>query len=223
MGGRRAHERARHPQPIQSGRRHPERLRRHHLPEGRRGPRDVRALGGADPWRIGLHTYLAAHRNGNATADDFLDAEASPPARTSKTAFHTFLDQAGLPFLEVERHVRQGQDGRLPRPPQAVAVLPAGSKGDSKRTWQLPVCLRTDLGTSCSLLTQPEADVAVGTAGQCPAVDVPQRGRRGLLPLRALRARPHEPPEERARQLTTREKIALGSSLRGGYSRATTP
>ena len=30
---------------------------------------------GAEAWQKGLHAYLVAHRFGNATADDFLDAE----------------------------------------------------------------------------------------------------------------------------------------------------
>ena len=77
--------------------RHRERLRRDHLPEGRRRPRDVRAVGRAGDSSTASHDYLRQHRFGNATADDFLDAENRAAGQDVKTAVPHLPRSAGGP------------------------------------------------------------------------------------------------------------------------------
>ena len=58
---------------------------------------------GPEAFRRGLHDYLVAHRNGVATADDFLGAESAAAQRDVKTPFHNFIDHAGFPII-TERY-----------------------------------------------------------------------------------------------------------------------
>jgi aminopeptidase N len=178
---------------------------------------------GADKWRLGLHAYLEAHRFGNATADDFLDAESAATGKDVKTAFHTFLDQPGLPLLDVSVSCGKDQATRPVAHLRQSRFLPAGSSGDANQRWQLPVCLRTDLGTECTLLTQAEGDVPLGAGGQCPAWVLPNADGAGYFRFSLASGDLARLRQKGMAKLTTREKMAFGSSLRGGYSRGATP
>jgi len=150
-----------------------------------------------------------------------------------KTAFHTFLDQPGVPFLEVSTECATTQGGTLGHLVTAVAqgtsrihvkqsrYLPVGSTGNANVTWQVPFCWRGRGGDSCRLLTQAETDIDLGVPAACPLdlfpnVDGAGYYRFSLAPkdLAAVRAS--------LGKLSTREKIAFAASLRAAYSRATT-
>jgi cytosol alanyl aminopeptidase len=181
---------------------------------------------GATVWQKGLHAYLAKHRFGNATADDFLDAENEATGQDVKTAFHTFLDQSGVPWLVA----------RLVCPPpgtpkRIVSVrleqsrfLPIGSTGEANRAWQIPVCVRTNTGVTCSLLSGREGEVDLGGASSaCPTFVFPNADAAGyyrfaLVPGDLATLRAHG-----LSRLSTREKVAYATSLRSAYARATTP
>jgi alanyl aminopeptidase len=184
------------------------------------------AWAGTARWRQGLHAYLTKHRFGNATADDFLDAENEATGKDIKTAFHTFLDQSGVPLLQA----------RLACPPprapgREVSVrleqsrfLPVGSTGDENRIWQIPVCIRTDSAVTCSLLSSHDGEVVLGgPSATCPAFVFPNADATGYYrfalaaqDLTALRA-------HGISRLSTRERVAYATSLRSAYARATTP
>jgi alanyl aminopeptidase len=186
---------------------------------------------GADAWRKGLHAYLQSHRFGNATADDFLDAENAATGKDVKTAFHTFLDQPGVPFLEVSTDCttsNPSHDRRANMPGSAhihvkqSRYLPVGSTGNANVTWQVPFCWRDRSGDSCRLLTQAETDIDLGGQAVCPLdvfpnVDGAGYYRFSLTPkdLAAVRAG--------LGRLSIREKITYASSLRSAFARATTP
>jgi alanyl aminopeptidase len=184
------------------------------------------AWAGAPAWQKGLHAYLVKHRFGNATADDFLDAENEATEKDIKTAFHTFLDQSGVPLLDA-RLVCSAP--RAPKRSAAVHLeqsrfLPIGSTGEATRTWQIPVCVRADAGVTCALLASREGEVVLGGAsGVCPAFVFPNADATGyfrfaLAPadLAALRA-------HGLTRLSTRERVAYATSLRSAYARATMP
>ena len=185
---------------------------------------------GADAWQKGFHAYLDKHRFGSAIADDFLDAENAATGKDVKTAFHTFLDQPGLPFVEV------GETCTAAGPKASVhfkesRYLPLGSTGDANRSWQIPMCVRSDsMGETCTLLTKSEGDFDLGgsagpTGGNggahCPQWVFPNADGAGyyrfsLAPDVLASLRKH------IDALTTREKVAYATSVRAGYSRGTT-
>ena len=135
------------PDPPAGGpeRRHRQRLRRDHLPQGRRGARHVRELAGrgqvsapasaptcsASPtawptWRTSWPRWPRA-RGGPMSCRPFAASSTSRACRWSR------------------RSCECGADG----PALAVSqsrYLPVGSRGDPQRTWQLPVCVRHGTG-----------------------------------------------------------------------------
>jgi alanyl aminopeptidase len=189
------------------------------------------SFAGADAWKKGLHAYLLAHRLGNATADDFLDAESAATGKDVKSAFHTFLDQPGVPFLEVStschaangsaRGGKDANEGSSSMHVKQSRYLPIGSTGSSSATWQVPFCWRGRSGVSCRMLTQAETDIDLGTPAACPLDVFPNADGAGyyrfsLSPAELARVRAS------LHGLSTREKMAYASSLRSAYLRATT-
>ncbi len=190
---------------------------------------------GAEDWQRGVHAYLEAHRFGNATADDFLDAENTATRRDVKTAFHTFLDQPGVPLLEVSTSDCRATQIKPSRELGNIGVvgsasihvkqsryLPVGSTGSAGETWQVPFCFRDAAGTSCALLTQAETDLERGATLVCPLdvfpnVDGAGYYRFALAPKDLARVRAH------LGTLSIREKIVYAASLRAAFARATTP
>jgi alanyl aminopeptidase len=190
---------------------------------------------GRDAWQKGLHAYLSAHAFGNATADDFLSAESDATGKDVKGAMHTFLDQAGVPFVEASLTCAPKAKPRVHL--VQSRFLPLGSKGDSKETWQIPICVRTDKETACTLMTTPEADLAL-TQAACPAFVFPNADGAGyyrfslapadLAALEALQGKEGKEvkagkPSKAVSTLNEREKLAYGASLWAAYQRGKTP
>ena len=176
---------------------------------------------GEDAYQRGLHDYLTKHRFGNATADDFLDAESAAAGKDIKAAFHSFLDQPGVPFVEADVRCSGG-------PPRLhlkqSRYLPIGSKGDAARTWQLPVCARFGLGKAqhdaCTLLTEAEGDLALGNA--CPDWVQPNANAHGYFRFSLAPADLAKLAQRGLPQLSPRDRIAYANSLRAAYNRGTT-
>ena len=176
---------------------------------------------GPQVFQRGLHDYLAAHKFGNATADDFLAAESAAAGKDVKTPFRTFLDQPGVPFIEAEVKC----DGSPRVHLKQSRYLPMGSTGDANKTWQVPVCARFQVGKdtkeACTLLTDREGDLPLGPT--CPSWVFPNSDAAGyfrfaLAPADLLTLR-----KKGFASLTPRERVAYGNSLRAAYNRGVTP
>jgi len=111
---------------------------------------------GEEKFRAGVRNYLAAHQNGNATERDFLQAIEAASRPGVADAFSTFLDQPGVPVIDVALSCSGGA-GTLSLSQRRL--LPVGSKGSSAQTWKVPVCTRAgDAGgeaRECGLLDKP--------------------------------------------------------------------
>jgi alanyl aminopeptidase len=185
---------------------------------------------GPDVWQKGLHAYLEAHRFGNATADDFLEAEDAATGKDVKNAFHTFLEQPGVPLVEVSKSCK---DGKASVALKQSRYLPLGSSGEASRTWRLPVCVRAEgvAAPVCTVLTEAEGSLPLpgksaagpgqgsGRSETCPAWVFPNADAAGyfrfvLSPadLASLRAKGMG-------ALTTREKVAFATSIQAAYAR----
>ncbi len=172
---------------------------------------------GAEVFRKGVHLYLSQRAFSNATVDDFLSAMSTAAGRDVRTAFHTFLDQPGIPFIEASPRCADGP----PRLHLAQSrFLPVGSGGDVHRTWQVPICARYEAGgkvrESCMLLASAEGDLPL--EGGCPSWVLPNAGGTGYyrfaLPVAELtKLRTRALP-----QLNPPERIAIGNSLRAMLS-----
>jgi len=130
-------------------------------------------------FQAGIHAYLEAHRFGNATVGDFLQAIEAASRPGVAAAFSTFLDQPGVPLVDVTLDCSGGQ------PRLALAqkrLLPPGSTGAGKELWQIPVCSRGAAGgpadRGCTLFTAPDGAAPAPTAA-CPSWLLANDGERG--------------------------------------------
>jgi alanyl aminopeptidase len=173
---------------------------------------------GPETFQRGLHAYLAQHRFGSATADDFIDAESAAAGKDVKTPFRTFLDQPGVPF--VEAHVACDGSPRLHV--TQSRFLPLGSTGNAAASsWQIPICARYGVGNdtkeACALLSTPEADLALGAT--CPDWVFPNADAAGYFRFSLPHADLVALRDKGFARLTTHERIAFGASVRAAYGR----
>jgi len=124
---------------------------------------------GAPKFQAGVHDYLAAHAYGSATEHDFLSSVEAASRPGVAAAFSTFLDQAGVPLVEVSLDCGGGE------PRLALSqkrLLPLGSKGSGAETWQIPVCARAGAegkdDRRCTLLTAATGAAPAPTTA-CPS------------------------------------------------------
>ena len=131
---------------------------------------------GREDFRRGVRNYMEEFQYGTATADDFIRhlaaASTSQPAEVVISAFNSFLEQPGLPLLEmatdcnddtVNIHLKQSR------------YFPLGSKGEQAQQWTMPVCLRLgqadESKKTCLLLS--EKDQSFTLPGACPDWIIP--------------------------------------------------
>jgi cytosol alanyl aminopeptidase len=129
--------------------------------------------------RRGVHQYLRARSDGNATTQDFLGALSAVSRRPIAPAFSTFLDQNGVPQIAVTL------DCANPRKPTLSLAqrrhVPVGAAAVAAQRWQVPVCVRYRSGATtkqvCTLLTQAAATLPL--AGSCPRYVFANAGGKG--------------------------------------------
>jgi cytosol alanyl aminopeptidase len=125
---------------------------------------------GPDRFQKAVHDYLTAHLFGNAGAEDFLNAIGSHSKPEYAQAFSTFLNQNGVPRIDVQLNCRSGE-----KPVVSVEqsrLLPVGSPGDRNALWQIPLCVAYSQGDgreqTCQLITSRRAEIHLTGKG-CPA------------------------------------------------------
>jgi alanyl aminopeptidase len=133
---------------------------------------------GERTFRLGVRRYLEERSDGTATADDFLRALGAASNQPVAPAFSTFLDQNGVPRVEVA--LQCGSGGAKLSVSQS-RLVPLGAPAHREQRWQIPVCVRYGHGAaarqSCSLLTERSATVDL--EGGCPKFVAANAGGRG--------------------------------------------
>jgi alanyl aminopeptidase len=131
---------------------------------------------GRDDFRQGVRNYMDEFQYGTATADDFIRhlaaASTGQTERIVVAAFNSFLEQPGLPLVEI---ASQCDDENLSIHLEQSRYFPLGSTGNSDQQWDIPVCLRLgyadqDIRT-CLLLTDEQQTYELPQA--CPDWIVP--------------------------------------------------
>ena len=116
---------------------------------------------GREDFRQGVRNYMREFQYGTATADDFIRHLAAASTEHSKelviAAFNSFLEQPGLPLVEV---ASECSDNDVSVSLKQSRYFPLGSKGEQAQQWKIPVCLRTgssnDSATTCLMLTEKQ-------------------------------------------------------------------
>ncbi len=139
---------------------------------------------GPEKFQQGVHRYLLAHANGNATATDFLRAISEATGQEVAGPFESFLDQSGVPQLTVQLSCPAGKTPRLELAQERL--LPVGTAASGERRWQVPVCARWSSGgkthQTCTLMTSATASLPL-PGGPCPSWVLPNAGYAGYYRL----------------------------------------
>ena len=167
---------------------------------------------GKDTFRKGIHDYLVAHSFGGGDTDELLDSLSRASGRDVKSAFHSFLDQPGVPLVSA-RTVCDGGTGRLLLEQARYRPLGSGTAADG--IWLIPVCARYGANgaerEACTMLGEAAGELKLEG---CPDWIVPNADAAGYyrwtLPggdLRKLTGTAYP-------KLTVRERLSLADNVR---------
>lgn len=128
---------------------------------------------GERAFQQGVRKYLDAHAHGTATTAELLAALSAASAKPVEETVRAFLDQPGVPLLDVK--VTCGQGARVVaatvRLRQSRYQM-LGTELSPGEPWKVPVCMRYGLRgrvlRECFLLDGAETTVTLGAPG-CPA------------------------------------------------------
>ena len=123
---------------------------------------------GEKTFRKGVHAYLAAHEYGNATAEDFWNAQTEVSGKPVDKIMESLVAQPGAPILEFGTPAA----GQV-RVAQSRFFLSPSITPDATQRWMLPVCFKAGArNQDCQVLTPsspslqtPAAKVFFANAG----------------------------------------------------------
>jgi aminopeptidase N/puromycin-sensitive aminopeptidase len=114
---------------------------------------------GAETFRKGVHAYLTAHEYGNATAEDFWNAQTKTSGKPVDKIMDSLIAQPGEPILSFGTP----ENGAVSVAQKRFFLSPS-IKPDADEKWTLPVCFKTAAGRQCDVLT-PEKTSLKAPAG----------------------------------------------------------
>lgn len=129
---------------------------------------------GERAFRDGIRVHMRRFAHGVADVEDFMASLAEGSGRPDVVpAFRSFIDQPGVPLVSVKLNC--AANGALLEVAQS-RYLPVGSRGDARRSWHLPLCVR--YGTAggeareCMLLARERERMPLQAKG-CPSFVMP--------------------------------------------------
>jgi alanyl aminopeptidase len=177
---------------------------------------------GADAFREGIRSYVSAHQYGLGSTDELLEAVGRAAGRDVRGAFRSFIDQEGVPLVEVKSSC-DGDRGRLDL--SQSRYLPLGSQASRERVWQVPVCIRYGANgsshESCSLLTEARGSMPL-EAG-CPSWVMPNATGAGYYRWSLAPADLERLRNDGYASLDVRERLSLSRALAAAVRSGTLP
>ena len=98
---------------------------------------------GPETFRKGVHAYLSAHLYGNATAQDFWNAETAASHKPVDKIMDSLVAQPGVPLLTFS----EPANGKVSVDQKRFFLTPASSLIPQQK-WTLPVCFKTGEASS---------------------------------------------------------------------------
>jgi len=109
---------------------------------------------GEQTFRAGVNAFIEKHQYGNATADDFWDAQAKTSKKPVDRIMPTFVKQAGVPIINVKAQC-SGNSTTVSLDQRRYFVDREKFQLPNDQLWQVPVCLKSSTGAQrCELLTK---------------------------------------------------------------------
>jgi aminopeptidase N len=115
---------------------------------------------GEETFRKGVHAYLSAHEYGNATAEDFWNAQTATSHKPVDKIMESFVAQPGEPILTFGTPA----DGNFSVTQQRFFLSPS-IHPDPAQKWTLPVCFKTTDAQDCELATPETSSLKMPAAG----------------------------------------------------------
>ena len=114
---------------------------------------------GPEMFRKGVRAYLTAHEYGNATAQDFWNAQTATSHKPVDNIMQSLITQPGEPILTFESPA----GGEVSVSQQRFFLDPEVKPGLTEK-WTLPVCFRTGSGQDCRVLTPETSKLGIPSA-----------------------------------------------------------
>jgi aminopeptidase N len=115
---------------------------------------------GKETFRQGVHQYLAAHLYGNATAEDFWNAQTATSKKPVDKIMASLIAQPGVPLLAFSGDGKGTVDVA-----QSRFYLDPTTKPGAAQTWTLPVCFNVEGTASCQLVDAAKQQLQVPSSG----------------------------------------------------------
>ncbi len=114
---------------------------------------------GEETFRKGVQAYLKAHEYGNATAEDFWNAEAEASHKPVDKIMESLIVQPGVPIFNFGAPT----NGKVSIEQNRFFLSP-GVKLNSAQKWTVPVCFKTSVAQDCILVTPETSRLPVPAA-----------------------------------------------------------
>jgi aminopeptidase N/puromycin-sensitive aminopeptidase len=124
--------------------------------------RMLEAYLGEETFRAGINAYLKEHQYGNATADDFWNAQAKVSHKPVDKIMPTWVKQPGAPIINVKAQC-SGNTTNVTLAQQRYFVDRAKFEAANDQLWQIPLCLKGSASSTakCELMTKKEETFAL--------------------------------------------------------------
>jgi aminopeptidase N/puromycin-sensitive aminopeptidase len=116
---------------------------------------------GEETFRQGVHNYLAAHIYGNATAEDFWDAQTANSHKPVDKIMSSLVSQPGEPLLTFDR----ANNGKVTVSQERFFLNSKDATGEDQ-TWTLPVCFKStnEATATCEVLDKTQQQIPIPSA-----------------------------------------------------------
>ena len=174
---------------------------------------------GRENFRKGVQLHLSRHAHGVATASDFFKsiADANNDSK-GVAAFRSFLDQPGVPLVDVALDCTTGPAVRVSQ--SRYMQYGAATEATRAQQWKIPLCIAAgDAGgrtETCTLLEERTARIPLKNAS-CPAWIMPNSDGAGYLRF-AVAKTGWDALTKAAARLNEKEVLAAIDSLGAAFS-----
>ena len=118
--------------------------------------RMVESYVGEQAFRNGVNEYLKAHAYGNATSEDFWNAQTRVSGKPVDKVMRSFVIQPGVPVVNVTSKC-EGGNTNVTLSQERFAYDPAVVQASQDALWEIPVCLRAPGGApACEVMTSKQ-------------------------------------------------------------------
>jgi aminopeptidase N/puromycin-sensitive aminopeptidase len=109
----------------------------------------IEAWVGPQVFEQGVHNYLSAHLYGNATAEDFWNAQTAASKLPVDKVMSSFVDKPGVPVITFSDKAASG----YPVAEERFFLDAPEKKEKGSAGWTIPVCVKTAGAPQCTLVS----------------------------------------------------------------------